>query len=183
MLRHGFKTGKSLSWSGRLKSLSRGGERSFKTGSKAWAVKQALSPTKWPLSAPICGVLSPSFRPRQAEFFVRRRRLAGRQGGRVEYAVAKEAGRPGDLTREPWVFEFVKGETFHFPDETITTPRANRAIITMADPRPEAAFSLRYLPGFLAELGADLDVAFLAGYHQCGDRPDDLGRCAGVHRA
>ena len=25
----------------------------------------------------------------------------------------------------------------------------------------------------MADLGADLDVAFLAGYHQCGERPDD----------
>ena len=38
------------------------------------------------------------------------------------------------------MFEFAKGETFQFPDESITTPRANRAIITTAIQGPERRF-------------------------------------------
>ena len=118
------------------------------------------------------GVLAPPLTP-AGQLLPGRRHLARGRRRRRPLRPREGAGRPADLTREPWVFEYKKGETFSFPDGAITTPRANRAIITTAVQGPERRFHAdihRWLP----QLGADLDVAFLAGYHQCGDRPDDL---------
>ena len=117
-------------------------------------------------------VYSPLLSPRQASFFLDGVTWPVVEDGRVRYVPAVSAGRPADMTREPWVFEYGKGERFAFPDETFVTPRANRAIITTGVQGPERRFHAD-VHGGLAALGADLDVGFLAGYHQCGERPDD----------
>lgn len=123
-------------------------------------------------------VYSPMLSPKQAAFCLpevlwpvvdEKDRL---EEGNLRFVQAQKAGRPGDLTREPWVFEFRKEETFHFPDGPITTPRANRAIITTGIQGPERRFH-NDIHSALPELGAQIDVAFMAGYHQCGDHPED----------
>lgn len=69
-----------------------------------------------------------------------------------------------DHTKENWIFEYAKGEKFSLCGQEIVTPRANRVIFAT---RPEGVV-MGFSPEMeehLAELGEDVDVAFLAGFH------------------
>lgn len=172
LLRHGFKTGKSallvrdteelVPWWGEIFT-----DRTESMGGQAGIIANQMATLRADSV-----VYSPLLSPRQASFFEDGVVWPSVTDGRVSYVPAKEAGRPEDLTREPWVFEYRKGETFTFPDGSVTTPRANRAIITTAIQGPERRFH-EDVHASLAALGADLEVGFLAGYHQCGAKPDD----------
>jgi Archaeal ADP-dependent phosphofructokinase/glucokinase len=172
VLRHGFKTGKSILLVRETEEFVPWWREVFHDRDESMGGQAGIIANQMAALGATSVVYSPLLSPRQAQFFVDGVVWPVVREGRVEYLPAKEAGRPQDLTREPWVFEFVKGATFQFPDEVITTPRANRAIITMAGQGPERRFHDDIYPA-LAELGSQLDVAFLAGYHQCGARPDD----------
>lgn len=77
----------------------------------------------------------------------------------------RNAADPNAATKVNWIFEYSKGLTCNFPQGTITTPRANRVILSTSAP---GSYS-KFLPPFiehLPELGADVDVAFMAGYHR-----------------
>ncbi len=117
-------------------------------------------------------VYSPMLSPKQASLFLPGVLWPTHEGGSIAPVEARAAGRPGDPTREPWVFEYRKGETFRFPDREFTTPRANRAIVTTGIQGPERRFHGDVSPA-LEELGRAVDVGFMAGYHQCGNNPGD----------
>lgn len=173
LLRHGFATGKSALLVRETEELVSWWRGIFDDRTESMGGQAGIIANQMAALGATSVVYSPLLSPRQASFFLDGVSWPTGDGDAVGYIPAKEAGRPQDLTREPWVFEYRKGETFCFPDGAITTPRANRAIITTAIQGPERRFHPdihRWLP----RLGADLDVAFLAGYHQCGDRPDDL---------
>lgn len=75
-----------------------------------------------------------------------------------------DAVNPSDHTKENWIFEYAKNETFEICGQKITTPRANRVILAT---RPEGIV-MGFSPEFaehLPQLGQELDVAFLAGFH------------------
>lgn len=173
VLRHGFKTGKSALLVRETEAFIPWWREAFSERTESMGGQAGIIANQMAALGATSVVYSPLLSPRQAQFFLDGVTWPVARGGRIDYIPANEAGRPNDLTREPWVFEFAKGETFRFPDETITTPRANRAIITTAIQGPERRFHAD-VHDALAELGTQLDVAFLAGYHQCGDRPDDL---------
>jgi len=173
VLRHGFKTGKSALLVRETEDFVPWWRELFPERTESMGGQAGIIANQMAALGATSVVYSPLLSPRQASFFLDGVTWPVGEGDSVCYLPAKEAGRPEDLTREPWVFEFKKGETFHFPDGSITTPRANRAIITTAVQGPERRFHAD-IHRWLARLGADLDVAFLAGYHQCGDRPDDF---------
>lgn len=172
VLRHGFRTGKSALLVRETEEFVPWWREIFLERSESMGGQAGIIANQMAALGAESVVYSPILSPRQAGFFLDGVLWPVWQDGKVGYVAATDAGRPDDLTREPWVFEYAKGETFAFPDETITTPRANRAIITTGIHGPERRFH-EDIHGFLADLGADLDVAFLAGYHQCGERPDD----------
>lgn len=173
VLRHGFRTGKSALLVRETEEFVPWWRQIFTDRTESMGGQAGIIANQMAALGAASVVYSPLLSPRQASFFLDGVTWPVGEGDGVRYVPAQAAGRPADLTREPWVFEYKKGETFSFPDGAITTPRANRAIITTAVQGPERRFHAdihRWLP----QLGADLDVAFLAGYHQCGDRPDDL---------
>ncbi len=172
VLRHGFKTGKSALLVRDTEELVPWWSEIFTDRVESMGGQAGIIANQMAKLGADSVVYSPLLSPRQASFFEEGVLWPQAKDGRIECVPAKAAGRPDDLTREPWVFEYRKGETFTFPDGSITTPRANRAIITTAIQGPERRFHDDIHPS-LATFGADLDVGFLAGYHQCGANPDD----------
>lgn len=84
-----------------------------------------------------------------------------------------DAVRKQDPTKENWIFEYAKGEEFEIDGEVIVTPRANRVILAT---RP-AGVTMGFDPPFkkfLPELGRELDVAFLAGFHYAPSEREEL---------
>lgn len=84
--------------------------------------------------------------------------------GDLELLPVQESTNSEDKTKINWIFEYAKGVEFDFGGEIVTTPRANRVILST---RPEGV-----VMGFtgdirnnLTKLGKKLDVAFMAGYH------------------
>ena len=53
---------------------------------------------------------------------------------------------------------------FKFGDEEIVSPRANRVILGTRNPKAAMGFDPEIAP-HLAEMGQNIDVAFMAGYH------------------
>ncbi|NMB02321.1 MAG: hypothetical protein GX971_12515 [Firmicutes bacterium] len=75
-----------------------------------------------------------------------------------------DAVRPDDQIKENWIFEYAKGERFELGGHVIVTPRANRVILAT---RPEGVV-MAFTPEMdrvLPDLGKQLDVAFMAGFH------------------
>lgn len=93
------------------------------------------------------------------------------RGDELSWDGVQNVADPDQPTKVNWIFEYPKGMTCHFPQGTITTPRANRVILSTSAP---GSFS-KFLPPLverLPELGASIDVAFMAGYHRGdGDVP------------
>lgn len=85
----------------------------------------------------------------------------------------QEAVRPQDQLKENWIFEYAKDERFEIGEHVIVTPRANRVILAT---RPEGAV-MAFDPGlekFLPQLGREIDVAFLAGFHYAPSEEGEL---------
>lgn len=85
----------------------------------------------------------------------------------------QDAVRPTDKTKVNWIFEYPKGIEFNFNGEVVKTPRANRVIMAT---RPEGvvmAFSDEIAP-YLPQLGQEIDVAFMAGYHYAPSDEEEL---------
>ncbi len=81
--------------------------------------------------------------------------------------------RTQDHTKVNWIFEYGKGEQFEIDGQVIRTPRANRVILAT---RPEGVvmgFS-EEMRDHLPELGQQLDVAFMAGFHYAPTQVDEL---------
>lgn len=84
-----------------------------------------------------------------------------------------DAVKDNDHTKENWIFEYAKGEEFEICGEKITTPRANRVILAT---RPEGiimGFSAE-IEQHLPQLGKELDVAFMAGFHYAPTNKEEL---------
>ncbi len=79
-------------------------------------------------------------------------------------APIREAARAEDETKINWIFEYGKGVEIDFGFTKVTTPRANRVIVAT---RPAGAVMSFQEPvvSELSQLGAAMDVAFMAGYH------------------
>lgn len=78
-----------------------------------------------------------------------------------------------DHTKENWIFEYAKGEKFEIAGQTIETPRANRVILATRPAGVVMGFSPE-MEDVLPELGEELDVAFLAGFHYAPTEPNKL---------
>ncbi len=75
-----------------------------------------------------------------------------------------EAVRNDDETKINWIFEYAKGESIRFGTEVVTTPRANRVILATRPAGAVMCFDDK-LVEHLPQLGKEIDVAFMAGYH------------------
>lgn len=89
--------------------------------------------------------------------------LYPRINGKVEWINIREAVND-DWTKLNYIFEYGKGIDFPFGDEVITSPRANRVILGTRNPKAAMGFAEEIEP-YLTEIGASIDVAFMAGYH------------------
>ena len=85
----------------------------------------------------------------------------------------REGARSGDKTKENWIFEYAKNERFEIDGQVIVTPRANRVILAT---RPEGVIMGfdEQMKEYLPELGREVDVAFLAGFHYAPSEEDLL---------
>ena len=75
-----------------------------------------------------------------------------------------QAYKPDDQLKINWIFEYAKGIELDFGGEKVVTPRANRVILATRPPGVVMGFAGE-LHDHLPELGGNIDVAFLAGYH------------------
>lgn len=80
-----------------------------------------------------------------------------------------------DRTKENWIFEYAKGEKFEIAGQVIETPRANRVILATRPAGVVMGFSPE-MEEVLPELGQELDVAFLAGFHYAPTEKEELNR-------
>ena len=115
---------------------------------------------------------SPILSKRQAEVLHEEVLFPLVNGDKVKLALAKEAWRPQDPTRSPWVFEYGKGETFNFGHRQITTTRANRVIVVPSGKGIPMNFTKDFMD-YLGDFARQLDVGMVAGYHLGGPDPDD----------
>ncbi|HHV54236.1 MAG TPA: hypothetical protein GXX55_02115 [Firmicutes bacterium] len=110
-------------------------------------------------------VYTPVLSPKQARLFhpdVRTPVIS--DTGELELVPAAAAARAGIGTKINWILEYGKGLVFHFGEETVTTPRANRVILASRPREAVMGFPPQLRP-FLTDLAACMDVAFMAGYH------------------
>lgn len=109
-------------------------------------------------------VYTPLLSPKQARLFVDGVTTPMLAEGKMEIRPVSEAARSSDETKINWIFEYAKGETVGFGEEVVTTPRANRVILATRPKGSVMSFdsaTAQHLP----ELGENIDVAFMAGYH------------------
>ena len=85
----------------------------------------------------------------------------------------QDAVRPTDNTKVNWIFEYPKNMEFNFNGEVVKTPRANRVIMATRPDGVVMAFSDEIAP-YLPELGQQIDVAFMAGYHYAPSDEEEL---------
>lgn len=93
--------------------------------------------------------------------------------GELKVVNVEDAVNPNQNTKVNWIFEYPKNVEFDFCGEVVKTPRANRVIMAT---RPEGVvmgFSDEIEP-YLSELGRQIDVAFMAGYHYASSDKDEL---------
>ena len=156
---HGIKTGKAIllhadahlfEWFGRV----------FKPTEKRIGGQAGIMANQ--LSAFHDSVLAYSslLSPLQASFFNKAVRFPITKGKTTSYPPAKSAARKQDATKINWIFEFKTGEKIKALNEH-ASPRANRLIVASVVP---------FTPVFenvdLKHIAKQVDVAFLAGFHQ-----------------
>ena len=109
-------------------------------------------------------VYTPLLSPKQARLFVDGVSTPVLVNGKLDIQPVSKAARTSDETKINWIFEYAKGEAVTFGGETVTTPRANRVILATRPKGSVMSFdeeTAEHLP----ELGENIDVAFMAGYH------------------
>ena len=84
----------------------------------------------------------------------------------------KKVSRATDQCKINWIFEYAKGITIKFGDLTITTPRANRVILATRPKDAIMSFSDEMM-SYLPQLGKQIDLAFMAGYHYISENNPD----------
>ncbi len=91
----------------------------------------------------------------------------------LELVPVLDAYRKEDRLKINWIFEYAKGIELNFGGEKVVTPRANRVILATRPPGVVMGFTgdtLEHLP----ELGKEIDVAFMAGYHYAPSEQEAL---------
>ncbi|HET7560555.1 MAG TPA: ADP-dependent glucokinase/phosphofructokinase [Limnochordia bacterium] len=109
--------------------------------------------------------------PEQAELFVQGVECPTPRAGRCELLPPRAAADPGDQVKINWIFEYGKDERFDFAGEIVRTPRANRMIMATHPPKV-MGFATELRP-HLRELGSQVDIGFVAGYHYAMDPMPD----------
>lgn len=128
-------------------------------------------------------VYTPLLTSKQAELFTKGVTTPLVKENKLSLVNVKEAVQTDIVTKINWVFEYAKGEKIDFAGEEIITPRANRLILAS---RPKGAvMSFRgKLTNHLQQLGAKIDVAFMAGYHYVApENPDGSSYTQFMERA
>lgn len=115
---------------------------------------------------------SPILSPMQAEVMRPEIRFPCIEDNELVLKPIRNAVRPADPTRSPWVVEYAKGEEFDFGFTRVITPRANRLIISRRIKGLGMNFTRDFYP-YLPRLGRMIDVALVAGYHLGGPDPAD----------
>ena len=115
---------------------------------------------------------SPILSPRQAAVMAPEILHPIVDNGDCSLKLLQDAVRADDPTRSPWVFEYGKGEEYDFGFTKVMTPRANRLILVSRLDGVAMNFRADFYP-HLSQLGACLDVGFVAGYHLGGPNPQD----------
>jgi ADP-dependent phosphofructokinase/glucokinase len=109
-------------------------------------------------------VYTPLLSPKQGKLFAEGVTTPVVADDRLEILPVPEAVRKDDETKINWIFEYAKGEAIPFGEEVVTTPRANRVILATRPRGSVMSFDDR-IAAHLPELGKNIDVAFMAGYH------------------
>lgn len=84
----------------------------------------------------------------------------------------KKAANQSDQCKINWIFEYGKGVTVNLGDLSVTTPRANRVILATRPKNAIMSFSDEMMD-HLPELGKQIDLAFMAGYHYIAEENPD----------
>lgn len=116
-------------------------------------------------------VYTPILAPAQAALLNPEVRVPVLRNGSLELIPAHEAAVEGALAKVNWIFEYAAGLDFDFGGEVVRTPRANRVIVATRPPGLEMCFCGELIP-HIEHLAAQVDVAFMAGYHYAA--PEDF---------
>jgi len=108
-------------------------------------------------------VYNPVLSELQAEMYDPRVRFPVLEQGRLQWVPIRE-GVNSTWTKVNYIFEYPKDAVYQFGDRTVTTVRANRVILGTRNPLAAMGFSEEIEP-YLPEVGAAVDVGFMAGYH------------------
>jgi len=84
--------------------------------------------------------------------------------GELRLVPVHNAYREHDPIKINWIFEYAKDLVFDFNGEKVVTPRANRVILATRPQGVEMSFPTG-MRDFLPQLGSQINVAFMAGYH------------------
>ncbi|MDD2430474.1 MAG: ADP-dependent glucokinase/phosphofructokinase [Firmicutes bacterium] len=110
--------------------------------------------------------------PQQAALFKDEVLVPTIKGNKLVIDSVKRAARQSDQCKINWIFEYGKGVTVNLGGFTVTTPRANRVILATRPKNAIMSFSdemMEHLP----ELGKQIDLAFMAGYHYIEEENPD----------
>lgn len=108
-------------------------------------------------------VYNPVLSELQAQMYDPRVKFPVLEEGRLKWVPIRE-GINSTWTKVNYIFEYPKDAVYQFGDRTVTTVRANRVILGTRNPLAAMGFSEEMEP-FLPEVGAAVDVGFMAGYH------------------
>lgn len=85
------------------------------------------------------------------------------EDGRLRWVPAVQAAQPVP-TKVNWILEYDRDQRFNLGGQEVRVPRSNRVIVASRPPGLVMAFPAAF-EAHIADLAADLDLAFLAGYH------------------
>ncbi|BAS27106.1 ADP-dependent glucokinase/phosphofructokinase [Limnochorda pilosa] len=109
-------------------------------------------------------LVTPALSPPQAGHLRKTVRAPSLRAGRLAWLPVAEAADPSAPTKVNWILEYDRGQVFHLDGRQVRVPRSNRVIVASRPRGLVMAFPPELEP-HLDELGASVDVAFLAGYH------------------
>ncbi|MBE3582541.1 MAG: hypothetical protein IMX01_00285 [Limnochordaceae bacterium] len=173
VLRDRLRTGKSFHITVSNPDLLRWLDRHFSEEEECMGGQAGIIANQMAELGATSAVYTPVLSPQQARLFHPQVISPSVRGGAgLCWCPAREAADPQTPTKINWILEYAKGLTIHFGDETIVTPRANRVILATRPKEAIMGFPPVLRP-FLPQLGQQLDVAFLAGYHYATDPMPD----------
>src|SRR5690606_31796946 len=108
VLRSGFETGKSALLVRVDESIVSWWREHFAERTESMGGQAGIIANQMAALGARSVVYSPMLSPRQAQLFTDGVEWPVCSGGSLTFTEARKAGRPEDLTREPWVFEYRK---------------------------------------------------------------------------